>query len=101
MLRRARFGSVIDAQLDLFIEENREVIDEVRERLNTYSHASRDEAEELYGDYLDAIETGTEILAHLRDRYAATVDDPERYLLEFDRAVRRRLPSFAPEIENH
>lgn len=101
MLRRARFGSVIDAQLDLFVKENRDVIDEAQERLYAYNRASRDEAEELYGDYLDAVETGTEILVDLRDHYAATLEDPDRYLFEFNRAVRKRLPSFASEIENH
>ena len=53
---------------------------------------SRDEAEELYGDYVDAVETGTELLADLRDHYAQTLDDPEPYLREFNRAVAKRLP---------
>ena len=101
MFGRARFISVIDTQLDLFVKENRDVIDEAHERLAAYNRASRDEAEELYGDYVDAVETGTEILADLRDHYAATLEDPDRYVLEFNRAVRKRLPSFAPEIENH
>ena len=62
--------------------------------------AGRDEAEELYGDYVDAVETGTELLADLRDHYAQTLDQPERYLAEFNRAVARQLPEFALEIEN-
>jgi hypothetical protein len=100
MFRRARFGSVIDAQLDLFVREHRDVIEEAHDRLDAYNRASRDEAEELYGDYVDAVETGTEILADLRDHYATTVDDAERYLVEFNRAVQKRLPAFALEIEN-
>jgi len=100
MFRRARFSAVIDAQLDLFVREHRDVIDEAQDRLDAYNRADRDEAEELYGDYVDAVETGTEILADLRDHYAATVDDAERYALEFNRAVQKRLPSFALEIEN-
>ena len=35
-----------------------------------YNRADRAEAEELYGDYVDAVETGTEILADMRDHYA-------------------------------
>ena len=100
MLRRTRFATVIDAQLDLFVREHRDVIEEAKERLDAYNRAGRGEAEELYGDYLDAVETGTEILADLRDHYAATVDDAERYALEFNRAVQKRLPPFALEIEN-
>jgi hypothetical protein len=100
MFRRSRFAEVIDAQLDLFEREHRDVIDEANARLDAYNRASRDEAEELYGDYVDAVETGTELLADFRDHYARTVDDADRYLVEFNRAVQKRLPPFALEIEN-
>jgi hypothetical protein len=100
ILRRARFGQVIDAQLALFVNEHRDVLEDVDSRLRAYNGASRDEAEELYGDYVDAVETGTELLADLRDHYAQTLEDPDRYLAEFNRAVARRLPEFALEIEN-
>ncbi|MFL5963279.1 MAG: hypothetical protein ACJ757_10355 [Gaiellaceae bacterium] len=100
MFRRARFAKVIDAQLDLFVRDHPDVIDEAKDRLDAYNRAGRDEAEELYGDYVDAVETGTEILADLRDHYARTVDEPDRYSIEFNRAVARRMPAFASEIEN-
>ena len=100
MFRRARFTRVIDSQLDLFAREHGEVIEEARERLAAYNRADRDEAEELYGDYVDAVETGTEILADLRDHYARSVEDADRYCAEFNRAVARRMPPFALEIEN-
>jgi hypothetical protein len=100
MFGRARFAHVIDAQLELFVREHADVIEEAHERLTTYNRADRDEAEELYGDYLDAVETGTEILADLRDHYASTLEDPERYVAEFNRAVRKRLGPFDLEIEN-
>ena len=65
------------------------------------TRADRDEAEELYGDYVDAVETGTELLADIRDHYARTLDDAGRATSrEFNRAVARRLPAFALEIEN-
>lgn len=100
MFRRARFAAVIDAQLELFLLDHRTVVDEAMERLAAYNGAGRDEAEERYGDYLDAVETGTEILADVRDHYAHNLDDPDRYCTEFNRAVARRLPAFALEIEN-
>jgi hypothetical protein len=100
MFRRRRFASVINAQLQLFEQEHRDVIVDVRERLAAYNNAGRDEAEELYGDYVDAVETGTEILADLRDYYAASVEDADAYCAEFNRTVARRLPPFALEIEN-
>jgi hypothetical protein len=99
-LRRSRFASLIDSQLDLFEREHREVIEEVGARLEAYNRADRAEAEELYGDYVDAVETGTEILADMRDHYAATVDDPDDFIRTFNRAVAKRLPEYALEIEN-
>ena len=100
--RRARFGEVIGRQLALFEREHRDVIEESGAKLRLYNAADRDDAEELYGDYLDAVETGTEILADLRDHFAQTLDESEseRYLAEFDRTVARRLPEYALEIEN-
>jgi isocitrate dehydrogenase kinase/phosphatase len=102
MFRRGRFREVIERQLDLFARDNADVIREAREKLDRYNTADRDEAEELYGDYVDAVETGTEILADVRDHFARTLDDAtaERYEREFNRAVAKRLPPFALEIEN-
>ena len=99
-LRRSRFAQLIDSQLDLFQREHRDAIEEVAARLEAYNRADRAEAEELYGDYVDAVETGTEILADMRDHYARTVDEPEEYLRAFNRAVAKRLPELALEIEN-
>ncbi len=99
---RSPFRDVIERQLDLFVRDHDDVITEVNERFSLYAGAGRDEAEELYGDYLDAVETGTELLADLRDHFARSLAGPdeERYLADFDRAVRKRLPAYALEIEN-
>ena len=100
MFGRNRYSAIVDTQLELFAREHRSVIDEVHERLAAYNSAERDDAEELYGDYVDAVETGTEILADMRDHYAATLDDPEPYLRAFQRGVAKRLQPFAVELEN-
>lgn len=100
MFGRNRYASIVDAQLDLFAREHRDVIDEVQARLDAYNSAERSDAEELYGDYVDSVETGTEILAGMRDHYAATLGDPEPYLRAFQRAVERRLGPFALELES-
>ena len=67
-----------------------------------YDRAEREKAEERYGDYQDLVETGTEILADVRDNFARTLDEDtaEEYEAEFNRAVVKRLPRFALEIEN-
>ena len=100
--RRERFGEVIGRQIDLFVRDYPDVIEEAREKLAAYNRADRDEAEELYGDYVDAVETGTEILADIRDNFGRALDEEtfEQYEREFNRAVAKRLPEFALEIEN-
>jgi len=66
-----------------------------------YDAAPRDEAEERYGDYVDLVEEGTEVLADIRDAFKRTLDDDaaERYEEEFNRAVKKRLPRFGLEID--
>jgi hypothetical protein len=100
--RRSRFADVINRQLDGFEREHADVIEETQAKLAAYNNASRDEAEELYGDYLDVLETGTELLADLRDNYAQTLGEAlvDGYLRDFDRAVGRRLAPFRLELEN-
>jgi hypothetical protein len=100
--RRRRFADVVSRQLLLFAGENAGLVRDCEAALARYDAAERDEAEERYGDYLDLVESGTEILADMRDRFASTLDEPdaEQYAAEFNRAVAKTLPPFALEIEN-
>jgi len=100
MFGRSRYTKVVDAQLELFVRDHRDVIEEARRRLELYNSSDRTDAEELYGDYVDAVEAGTEILADMRDHYAATLDDADGYAAAFNRAVAKRVPEFSLEIEN-
>ena len=101
-LRRARFSELIDRQLDLFEREHRGLIDDCLAAERSYTNAERDEAEERYGDYVDLVETGTEVLADLRDNFASTLDEEaeEEYVAAFNRAVLKRFRRFALEIED-
>ncbi len=101
-LRRTPYDKVIAAQLELFVRDNRDVLTDVAERYASYTRADRSEAEELYGDYVDAVETGTEVLADMRDHYARTLDErsADAYIAAFNREVGRKLPEFALELEN-
>jgi hypothetical protein len=87
-------------QLDLFEREHADVIRDCDAAEDAYDRADRDDAEERYGDYLDLVETGTEILAGLRDAYAAALDEDKAAVYEaaFHRAVARRFPRFALEL---
>ena len=102
IFRRRRFGDLIDRQLALFVEQHAELLRECEEAIAKYDAAERESAEELYGDYVDLVETGTEALADMRDRFAQTLSehDAEEYEAEFNRAVAKKLPRFALEIEN-
>ena len=102
MFRRKPFADVIARQLDLFERDQRMLIEQCVRAERAYDRAPRDEAEERYGDYVDLVESGTEALADLRDHFASTLDADaaEEYEAEFNRAVAKRLPRFALEIEN-
>lgn len=99
---KRRFSDVVNRQLDLFEREYAELIRDCDEAEEAYDRADRDDSEELYGDYMDLVETGTEALAELRDNYARTLDDAaaEEYTEAFNRAVAKRLPRFALEIQD-
>ena len=102
IFRKRRFADVIERQLDVFAEDERhDIFAEIRNRKALYDGADRDDAEELYGDYIDAVETGTEALAAMRDRFKQTLDDDaaEEYELEFNRAVKKRWSMFGLEID--
>ena len=102
MLGRRRFAELIARQLDLFVRDNLALLEECDAAERAYDRAARDEAEERYGTYQDLVETGTELLADLRDNFASTLDDDaaEEYEDAFNREVVKRLPRFGLEIEN-
>ena len=64
--------------------------------------ADRDDSEELFGDYMDVVESGAEVLADLRDHYASTLEGEvaDEYRESFNRGVMKRFPRFALEIED-
>jgi hypothetical protein len=92
---------LVERQIALFIAEHEGLIRDAEAALAAYDRASRDEAEERYGDYLDLVETGTDALVALRDNYAATLDDDSsaEYEEVFNRVVRKGLPRFGLQLD--
>lgn len=91
--RRDRFRDTISRQLDLFTkDEAHGLLAEVDELERRYTHAGREEAEEAYGDYEDAVDALIDALAEMRDRFAATLEEPlaEQYERAFEDAARKR-----------
>ena len=101
-MSRTRFADLIQRQLELFEHEQAALISDCEHAERAYDAADREEAEERYSEYLDLVETGTDVLADLRDNFAMTMDEEaaEEYEQAFNRAVASRLPRFALEIEN-
>lgn len=95
----SRFKSLVAAQLDLFARENAVLLKRIADSLDEYNHAERDEAEELFGEYMDAHAVAAEILEEMRDHYARTLDDADEYVDVFNRAVKKRWPVTATELD--
>lgn len=96
---RSQFKSIVASQLDLFARENAGLLKRIGDSLDEYNRAERDEAEELFGEYMDAHAVAAEILEEMRDHYARTLDDPDEYVDAFNRAVQKRWPVTATELD--
>lgn len=101
MFRRNRFGDLIARQLDIFSEENAELLQEIGEYRDRWRRASRTGAEEAFGDEQDRVDWAAEALATVCDSYAMTLDEATEaeYRRAFTKAVRRRLPALAGVFE--
>lgn len=95
--RSRRFGELVRAQLDLFAEDEAELLAEARDADDAWTRAGRDEAEELYGDYQLVVDAIADRLLDVRETYAATLaddDTADEYRAAFTRAAAKRFPRF-------
>jgi hypothetical protein len=99
-LRRDPFGDLVRRQLDLFAEDDSELVREAEEAERAYDEAERDEAEEAYGDYQLVLEAIADRLGEIRDAYAATLEDDaaDAYERAFERVARKRYPKLTSEF---
>lgn len=93
-LGRDRFGELVRRQLDLFAEDEAELLAEAEAAERAYDEAEREDAEEAFGDYQLVLEAIADRLVEVRDTYAGTLDEgaAAAYERSFDRLVRRRYP---------
>ena len=99
---RDRFRELVRRQLDLFAEDEADLLREADDAERQYDQADREDAEEAYGDLQLVQEAIGDRLEELRDTYAATLDDDTRsaYERSFDRLATKRYPhSFGPSRE--
>ena len=99
MIFGSQFKKLVASQLDLFARENADLLKRISASLDEYNSAERDEAEELFGEYMDAHAVAAEILEEMRNHYARTLEDPEEYVSVFNRAVQKRWPVTATELD--
>ena len=98
--RRDRFGDLIRRQLDLFAEDEAELLREADDAERAYDAADREDAEEAYGDLQLVLEAIADRLEELRDTYTSTLgsDADIAYALAFGRAARKRFPKLRAEL---
>ena len=101
LLRRRRFDDLIARQLNLFAEAHIDLLQEIDEHRTRWRTATRDGAEEAFGDEQDRIDWAAEELAELFFQYAATLDDATEadYQSEFSRSIRRRFNPLADAFD--
>ena len=93
MIFRRRFSDLVSRQLDVFAaDEAQGMLSEVRDLKATYDRAPREQAEDAYGDYMDAIDAMKDALVDMRNRFATTLDGDavDEYEAAFERAAKRR-----------
>jgi hypothetical protein len=95
--RSGRFDDLVRRQLDLFAEDEAELLEEAQEADDAWTHADRDEAEELYGDYQLVVDAIGERLLDVRETYAATLEDEaaDKYRTAFTHAASTRFRRYA------
>ncbi len=100
IFRRDRFAELVQRQVDLFAEDEAELLEEADAAERAYDAAERDAAEEAYGDYRLVLEALAERLEEVRDTYAATLEDDvaDDYRETFDRAAAKRFRGVAGEL---
>jgi len=94
VFRRGRFAELVRRQLDLFADEEAELLAEAEAAERAYDEADREQAEEAYGDFQLVLDAAADSLTELRGTYAATLDGGavQEYEAAFDRAVAKRFP---------
>ncbi len=95
--RRGPFDDLVERQLDLYAQEDDDLLQEADEAEAAWNAAGRDTAEEAYGDYQLVVDAIADRLLDLREAYAATLDADraDAYRSAFAAAAARRFRRYA------
>jgi hypothetical protein len=91
--RRSGFHDLVGRQLELFAVDEGDLLSEARDAERAWQEASRDDAEEAYGDYQLVLDVVGDRLLDIRETYAATLDEgrADAYRKAFTRAASKRF----------
>ena len=97
MLGRGRFEDLVSRQLDLFEQDETDLLDEAEEADAAWTRAPREETEERFGDYQLLVDAVADRLLDIRETYASSLDDStaESYRTAFNRAALKRFRPYA------
>ena len=100
--RSGRFDELVRTQLDLFAEDEVELLEEAQAADEAQTRADRDEAEDLFGDYQLVVDAIGDRLLDLRETYAATLEDDvaDEYRAAFSRAASKRFPRYTSLLDD-
>jgi hypothetical protein len=98
--RRRRFDELVGRQLDLFADDDADLLVEADAALVSWRDSGRDSAEEAYGDYQLVADAIADRLLEVREGYAATLPEgtDDEYRRTFGDAVRRRFRNHASVV---
>jgi hypothetical protein len=104
-LRRGPFDELVERQLSLFVDDERELLLEADEAESAWIRSDRESAEEAYGDFQLVVDAIADRLVETRDTYARTLadDKADEYRRAFAAGVKRRLgryPSVVSDVES-
>jgi hypothetical protein len=97
-LRRAGpFDELVERQLALFAEDERDLLDEATEAEDAWVRSGRETAEEAYGDYQLVVDAIADRLLDIREAYAATLapEASDAYRRAFAAGASRRFRRYA------
>ena len=101
MLRRARFGDLVQRQLELFAADESELLRQAETADAAWTGGPKEESEERFGEYQLVVDAVAERLYDVREHYASTLDDEAagEYRAAFNRAATKRFRRFAALLE--
>ncbi len=95
--RHGRFHELVARQLDLFAEDDAELLAEAVEAESAWNSAAADAAEEAYGNYQLVVDAIADRLLDIRESYSRSLDEEaaREYAAEFTTEATRRYRRYA------